>query len=226
MATLLEVAQRIQDLYQQDFTTNTEFMDIGDFKFQVGITYSSLLNAMYQSDKRENKAQDGFSNIEIPASWLFSEELTISKEGAEANFFATTKHEIYFFDWDSNANSIQDVVGIGCGNCQYRKISLNERRFLKNIPPVNVTFYWAASKNRIQFHNVKDNNKVTVQYIPSILSLEDDCILSDNIFPTIVDTTLDRMFKAKNGNFIQKLDDQNPNIDPAQQINPTATTAK
>lgn len=226
MAILLEVAQRIQDLYQQDYTTNTEFMDVGDFKFQVAATYSALLNAMYQAEKKDNKAMDGFSNTELSAAWLVTEEIKIDGPDQQKRYFATTTHDIYYFDWDSFANSVQDVFGIGCGKCEYRKISLNERKFLSLMPPASVTFYAATDKRRIQFFNVNEANSISVSYIPSIMSLEDDCLMSDNILPTIIDTTLQRMFQAKNGNFIQKLDDQNPNIDPAQQVNPTVRTPR
>lgn len=221
MAELRIVASRIQDLYEQNYTAGDKFLDIDDFKFQVATTYSALLNAMYQSERRQNKQTDGFSNIEIPASWLVSDRLKIEYDEENDKYFSKLKYPVYSFDWDNAANALQGVHSAGGKkHCVYRKISLNERRFRQIIPPAGVTFFYLGAPQEIIYWDAKAGAEVDSQYVPAIVGLDNDCMLSDNIIPQIVDVTLERMFKAKNGNYIQKLDDQNININPGQQVNP------
>ena len=222
MAKLIEVASRIQDLYEQNYTAGDKFLDIDDFKFQVATTYSALLNVMYQTELRTNRQMEGFSNIEIPAFWLKHEKIKIQYSEENDKYFAETELPVYSFDWDNAANALQGVHSFGGKHCVYRKISLNERRFRQIIPPTGVTFFYLNSPTEIVFWDGKEGAVVDVQYVPAIVGLDNDCILSDNIVAQIIDVTLERMFKAKSGNYIQKLDDQNININPGQQLNPAA----
>lgn len=218
MATLIGVASRIQDLYEQNYTAGDKFLDIDDFKFQVATTYSSLLNAMYQQERRTNRQMDGWSNIEIPAAWLTREQLKIEEEGDKQ--YVTISRPVYSFDWDNAANALQGLHSVGNRHCVYRKISLNERRFRQIIPPAGVVFFYLNTPTEIVFWGANAGSEIELQYVPAIVGLEDDCKLSDNIISQIQDTTLERMFKSKSGNFIQKTDDQNPNAAPPQQVNP------
>lgn len=219
MATLIEVAQRFVDLYYQDYAPNDSFITIEDFKFQIATTYSMLLNAMYKEARRENKQMEGFSNIEIPAAWMVIEPATISYDKTEDKYSLELEHNVFSFDFDNAANALQDIWAIGKG-CTYRKISLNERKFRNVIPPAGVVFFYLNKSKEIVLWNAKEDAKVNVQYVPEVVGEENDCKLSDNIISTLQPIVLEAMFKAKNGNFIQKLDDQNPNIVPGQQIDP------
>ena len=219
MATLAETAERIMNLYYQNFAPNDSFLDIDDFKFQVAITYSSMLNKLYQAERRTNKQMEGFSNIEIPAAWLVEEELTLKYDEKFDRNFATLEHPVFSFDWDNAANGLQGVHSIG-KHCIYRKISLNERRFRQIVPPISATLFFLNNPKEIVFWGGIPGSQVQIQYVPRVVGEENDCILSDNIISDIEIIVLDTMFKAKNGNFIQKLDDQNPNIVPGQQNNP------
>lgn len=217
MAQLIEIATRIQDLYWQNYTPNDKFLDIDDFKFQVAIAYSAIINAMYKQERAGNKAESGFNNIEIPASWLLEEDLTIKCDGDRQ--VATTSRPVFSFDWDNAANALQGVHSIGT-HCVYRKISLNERRFRGIIPPIGVVLFYLNSKKEIVFWGAKSDAKIKIQYVPEVTGKENDCLLSDNIVSAIVDKALDTLFKARSGTFVQKANDENPNIVPQQQIDP------
>ena len=222
MATLVEAAQRMMDLYYQDYAPNDKFLDIDDFKYQIAIVYSSMLNKLYQAERRANKQLDGFSNIEIPAAWLVEEILTINDINEEGDFFTTTEHPLFSFDWDNAANSLQGVHKSGGGpHCVYRKISLNERRFRQIVPPSSAIFFYLNSPAEIVFWGAKKGEKIKIQYVPRVVGEEDDCILSDNIIADLEVVVLDTMFKAKNGNFTQELADQNSPNTPQPQQNPT-----
>lgn len=227
MATLIEVATRIQDLYEQNYTPNDRFLDIDDFKFQVAITYSSMINAQYQLTRRENKQMEGFSNIEIPAAWLIEETITLQKDPLKQDqCFATLKHPVFSFDFDNAANALQGVHSAGNHHCLYRKISLNERRFKQVLPPISAILFYLNDPKKIVFWGGKEGAQALIQYVPRVVGEENDCLLSDNIISALEKEVLATMFSAKNGNFIQKLDDQNPNVAPGQQTNPAVAGGK
>jgi|ERR1035437_1599059 hypothetical protein len=222
MATLVEAAQRMMDLYYQDYAPSDKFLDIDDFKYQIAITYSSLLNKMYQTERRANKQIEGFSNIEIPAAWLVKEDLVVEYDETEEKFFSKLKHPVYSFDWDNAANGLMGIHKRGGGpHCVYRKISLNERRFRQIIPPTSAIFFYLNTPTEIVYWGAKKGAKIESQYLPVVVGEEDDCILSDNIIADLEVIVLDTMFKAKNGNFTQELADQNSPNTPAPQQNPT-----
>lgn len=227
MATLIEIATRIQDLYEQNYTPNDRFLDIDDFKFQVATTYSAMLNTAYGLERSKNKLTDGFSNIEIPAAWLVEEVITLKADSVKNDqHYATLKHPVFSFDWDNAANGLQGVHSAGTHHCLYRKISLNERRFRQIIPPISAILFFLNSSSKLVFWGGKEGAEALIQYVPKVVGEENDCLLSDNIVPILMDTVLDRMFKAKNGNFIQKLDNQNPNVVPGQQTDPATPGGK
>lgn len=213
MATLVEAAERTMDLYYQNYAPNDAFLNLDDFKYHIATTYSAMLNSMYQAERRQNKQMEGFSNIEIPAAWLVEEVITIEDQNPEEDYYVKTKYKVFSFDWDNAANALQGVHRAGSGpHCTYRKISLNERRFRQIIPPTSVIFFYLNEPQEIVFWGAKKGAKIKIQYVPTVVEEENDCILSDNIINTIQMQVLDMLFKAKNGNFIQKLDNQNPTV--------------
>jgi len=219
MAKLIEAAQRMMDLYFQDYAPNDSFITVDDFKYQIATTYSTMLNALYQQERKYNRQQDGFSNIEIPAAWMIEEKAVIQTDKDDEKMYINTQHQVFSFDFDNAANGIQDIYSPGRG-CTYRKISLNERKFKNVVPPASVVFFYLNKSNEVVFWHAKEDAKVIIQYVPKVVGEENDCVLSDNIISTLQPVVLETMFKAKNGNFIQKLDNQNPNIVPGQQIDP------
>ncbi len=223
MATLLQVASRIQDLYEQNYVSNDQFLEIEDFKYWVTTNYSSMLNALMQAQRVELKKMEGFSNIELPAQWLIEEELEIKFNAEAAKYYVTTSQPVFAFDFDNFSYAVQDLEGVGCsGQCRYKKISLNEKKYMHLTPPTSDIFYCLNNKKEFVFWGAKEGNKVRPRYIPQIVGQDDDCLLSDNIIQPLSEELLKQMFMAKNGNFIDKINDQNPNVAPGQQVTPVA----
>lgn len=227
MATLIEAATRAMDLYYQNYAPNDKFLDIDDFKYQIATTYCTILNGLYQSQHKMNKQSEGFANIEIPAAWLVTDDKLIVKYDSENDrYFTTLSYPVFSFDFDNAANGLMGLHKRGKGaHCVYRKISLNERRFREIIPPAGVVFFYLNTPTEIVFWGAKEGALPEGQYVPRVTEQENDCMLSDNIISTLIPVVLDVMFRSKNGNFIQKIDDQNPNVNPAQQDNPSVRTA-
>lgn len=219
MASLIEVATRIMDLYYQDYTPNDRFLDIADFKFQVATTYSTMLNSMFQQIRKENKLETSFSNVEINTQWLITQAF---KEGqwddVSNRWYIELEHNVFSFDFDAWGNGLNGIRPYG-NSCNLKKISNQEIRFHDIIPQTPDIYYFLERKNRVDFLK-KPTFPLTSYYIPEIVGVENDCVMSDNIVPALQKEVLMTMFQAKNGNFIQKLDDQNKNIIPGQQVNP------
>lgn len=219
MAKLIEIATRVQDLYYQNYTPNDAYLDIEDFKFWVASTYNTLLDTAFQIERKSNKQMDGFSNIDIPAQWLYQEVLKIEFNKERNRFFAKTKYPMYFFSWDGATNSLQGVHSAGGPHCVYRKMSLNERKFRQILPPTSSILFYVENSREIVFWEAKEGAMIETQYIPAVVGSENDCFISDNLIKPLTDGTLELLFKSKSGNFIQKANDQNPNT-PVPQGDP------
>jgi hypothetical protein len=217
--TLQQLAQRVMDLYYQNYPPNDAFLDIDDFKFHIAAIYSSKLAAEFEVMRREGRTETGFPNVQLSPQWLQEEVLTIQYSEEEHRHYANTSRPVFGFKWDGTACSLQGVHSHDPLHHKiYRKISLHERRFRHVLPEIKdrILFYLNSDKE-IVFWNAQKGDKIKVQYIPSVLGEENDCKLSEDLAAEI-QGALELMFKAKAGNFIQKADNQNPNIIPEQQV--------
>lgn len=219
MARLIETAQRVFDLYEQNYAPNDRFLDINDFKFHIATIYTTMLDKQFQVERKAGKAESGFANVEITAQWMIEDPLTIEYNEAEEKYFAKTKQPVLGFRWDAVAGSLQGIRSQGNPKTLYRKVSLHEREFFAQLPTVaDRVFFYLNQQQEIVFKKATVGAKIKAQYIPAVVGQQNDCLLADSIADEIV-ATLELMFKSKSGNFIDKLDDQNPN-NPTPQINP------
>lgn len=207
--TLREVTQRAMDLYYQDYAPRDAFFDIDDFKFQVAIYYSAQLNTMFQAERSKTKREDGFSNVELSPSWIITEPVSVKWDDENEEYSATTKYDIFSFDFDNFPNGLQGVKSTP--KQKFRKVSLNELKFMFLMPESTKTYFHVCGKNKIVFTCPVHNDKATVYYIPSVVGNDDNCVLSDNIVADVIKNVLTIMFGAKNGNVIQEANDGNKN---------------
>lgn len=223
MARLIETAQRVFDLYEQNYAPNDRFLDIDDFKFHIATTYSTMLDKQFQMERKAGRGETGFSNVEISAQWMVEEVLTIEHDEAEDRLIAKTKQPVMSFRWDAASNALQGIHSYGANkHAIYRKLSLHERKFKQVLPVIaNRVLFYLNTSQEIVFWWAQKGEKIKVQYIPAVVGIENDCLLADSIADEIV-ATLDLMFKSKNGNFIQKIDNQNPNAPVPQVVGPAA----
>lgn len=227
MATLSEAAQRAMDLYYQDYAPRDKFLDIDDYKYQIAINYSAMLNALYQKMRADNKKEEGWGNVENSASWLIEETLKVGYDEDKERYSARTSQSIFSFDFDGTGNALQGIHGVSKDSPKFRKISLNERRFLHVIPLTNKVYYYLNNDKEIVFGGkIKKDQEIAVQYIPKVVGSSDDCVLSDNIIADVITRTLTLMFGAKNSNIIQESNDGNKNLVLGQQVNPNLTKAQ
>jgi len=222
--SLTNVAQAAMDMFYQDFAPRDNFFDLSDFKFHAANYYCQTLNQLYQISRAQNKVQDGFSNINIPAAWLISEVLTTSKDDTECAYFVTPNYGIYAFDFDAFANGLPRAITVNAEKNKVKfnliKISNNEIDFVKQAPTTSDAFYWVAPENKIVF--TKDVKEVKVWYVPAVSADDETCVLSDNIVADVIKNTVMIMLQAKNGNIIQEMNDGNKNVTLEGQVNPNS----
>lgn len=220
MATLIQAASAAQDLYFQDYADRKEFFDIDTFKYHFAAKYSAMLNTMFQAIRRENKAESGFSNVEINAQWLYTERIDEAKlDDLQQRFYVETKFNIFSFDFDSWGNGLNGIRPYGNNKCNLKKISNQEIRFQDIIPTTPDIYYFLEGKNKIYFLS-KPPVPLSLYYVPEVLGANDNCVLSDNIVEEVISATLQLMFGAKSGNIIKESDDGNRNSVVQQQVNP------
>lgn len=222
--SLTNVAQAAMDMFYQDFAPRDAFFTLPDFKFHAANYYCQTLNQLYQISRAQNKVQDGFSNINIPAAWLVSEEIEATKDDKECGYFATPQYNIFSFDFDAFANGLSRVIAIKDAKLKTTpnliKISNNEVDFVNQAPVTNDVFYWLAPENKIFFTK---KVKIKVWYVPAVSADDETCVLSDNIVADVIKNTVMIMLQAKNGNIIQEMNDGNKNLTLEGQSNPNAT---
>ncbi len=225
MAKLIEVASRAMDLYYQDYADRKAFFNIRAFQFHAATKYSTLLNTLFQVWRKENKADTGFSNVEINAQWLVTQKVKddgLKFDDEQKRWFVESDHNIFSFDFDSWGNGLNGVRPYGGNNCNLKKVSNQEIRFYDVIPITPDIYYFLEGKNRVYFLK-KPTLPLSLYYIPEVVGSNDNCVLSDNIVAEVITETLKLMFGAKSGNVIQESDDGNRNAIIQQQVNPALT---
>ena len=228
MAKLSEIASRARDLFNQDYADRNEFFDMDDFKFHCAAKYSSILNGLFQIARRENKAETGFSNVEINAQWLIHEKVVADKpatgesvllyDDGNKRWYVKTRYNVFSFDFDSFGNGLNGIRPYGNG-CNLKKISNQEIRFYDILPTTPDVYYFLEGNNRIDFLK-QPTLPLTLYYIPEVLNSNNDCVMSDNIVEEVIMATLQLMFGAKNGNVVKESNDGNKNDTMQQQTNP------
>lgn len=216
--SLKTAASRAQDLFYQDYAPRDAFFDVADFKFHFATIYSEMFDAVFQQTRQMNKREDGFSNVEMTASWLIKDTVKVEPEPTESGYFAKTTYPIFGFGFDEFSYALDTVKSAGKCGCKLQKISRQEAQYLDISPVTSLCYYWQSSGNKISFIN--DIKEVIVSYVPAVVGSDDDCVISDLIVANVIKATLDIMFKSKNGNVVDEVNDGNTNETIETQVNP------
>ncbi len=218
---LKALANRVQDLYYQDFAPDESFFETYDFKFHCAAVYSDMLDKMFQAMRKEGKVNDGFSNVEISPNWLVKEELELKQDPVTKLYQATTSSKIFGFGFDEFAYALDQVRLIGdCKSkkCRLQKLSRNEVPYLDLTTATSLCYYWQESGDSIVF--TEGIGKVLVPYVPIVDADNDNCVLSDNIAAEVIKAVYTLMVAARNGTVIDESNDSNKNTTQQNQQNP------
>lgn len=223
METSLKIAaSRAMDQFYQDYAPRDAFFNKDAFKYHFATVYSDLFNQLFQQVRRENKLQDGFSNVEMTAAWLVRETLQPEIEEDGCTIYAKPTSCIFGFGFDSFSYSLDRIKAVGkcAGNkpCTIVKLSADEAQFLDISQPTSLVYAWLAANNKI---NLTAKIAVDVSYVPAVDPSNENCVISDNIVNMVITRTLDMFFKSRSGTMVDETNDSNKNTIPQLQANPT-----
>lgn len=223
--TLKDAAQMAMDLFYQDYAPRDAFFSLPQFKFMFATTYSDMLDKEFQAMRVAGKQETGFANIEISSGWLIEEIITTVYNEDKQKVIAFTSQKVFAFRWDATGNALQGLRPVKGWDNEYRKISLNELRFIHTLPTTGFTYYYLNNGREIEFVYGKPNTELIVKYVPVVTYDNDNCLLADGIVMPVIKETLNIMFGAKKETIIQTADDGNKNTIMPQQVNPALKSA-
>lgn len=211
MAKLKDTAQATMDLYYQSFKADEDFFGINDFKYLNSVAYADFLQQYYDQSYQKNLAEKGIGDVELADDLFILEEAEVKY--ANGQYAAILKQKPFSFLHDNNYRSIQNIFPPSDAECNVRlaRVSSLVAPKLETLPVTQYTFWYRIS-DKIIFKKVRCGlGKVTVQYIPSLGSLDDDAELADAMQKRTIDATLTLMFAARNGTTVNLTNNQNTN---------------
>lgn len=215
-----DVSQIILDLYNQDFSTETSFIQIEHVNKLVSINYAKLINDEYRQQKLINKSLTGFSWVEITSDWLTEKEFQVPETGV-----IEIAGGVFSFTFDSMGSGIQQVIPmindkeIICN--ELIRISTNDEWKYCRMPCTNRLFYSVRGGHQVRILGKgKFPTAVKILYIPAVNSGCDNIMIPVTKQDEIVKATLQLLLIAKQQVIIDKTNDGNQNVTPASEINP------
>lgn len=212
----MDAAQMFFDKYEQDYAARDNFFEVDDFARSIMLKYSLAVEQLFQQTRKENKAESGFSNVEISPAWCVSEKHEVLFDEDQQQFYILLNQPIFPTNYDAFVNMLQSVHS---KHVECRKISTQEIKNMDIMPPMNISFFWVDGINKVVFAN-KDPKEVYVKYVP-VVSLENDTnFLSQSILGMIQDDVIKGFREARDGVVINEANDGNKNAELGQQVNP------
>lgn len=211
-------AQMIMDKYYQSYAPNGAFFKHADFLRDTILVYKTLVDDQFRTLKRQAKASEGFSAIEVSPDMIVEETLDVSDKNG---IIAVTSQNIYSFANDAISTGLQYIRKVE-GECESEivKISFKDAWMYEKAPKTSKVFCYVKGTNSIVFVNKNCiPKKILVGYIPNVEIGKENCIINEDMLPAVMTSVLQLYLGAKNGNVIQKANDGNLNATPQNQAN-------
>lgn len=216
MVSLRFVGAQVADAYFQDYPDRVEFFDYEDFYFNVSLEYYMLLDMAFQAMRKAGKQEDGFSNVEIPASWMIQEKIEVKYDEDQFVYYAETNYPMFSYSWDNFGYAL-GLVKAPKSKCKIlTKISSDEWNFRDILPTTSLCFYKVAGVNRIEFADKFE--EVYANYMPRVGGEDDNEVMVESFCVQASKNVLEKMFTWKNGNVIPSSNDGAKNVVLANQI--------
>lgn len=216
MATPLKiVAQHVIDLFYQDYKSTSQFWDVEDGMYFAGVAYGDLLGQEYMAQYKEMRAMREEGIVQFSHDWLQTEDLKI-KDGEDGPYVELTNLPMSF-PFDKQDVGIQNVFVAGSkfkGEIVRSTIdSIWQDKYLPNT----TTIFWALLQNKIYFKSTQaaPPPAVKVVYVPEV---SDNLKIPNSRENMIVQMAVQLMLKAKEGNLVKEVNDQNKNVAPVTEM--------
>lgn len=219
--TLKQASGMAMDQFFQDYAPRDSFFDEIDFRAHFAAIYSNMLDAEFQQIRKENKALDGFSAVEMSSQWLVRETLQVQKK-SDGRCYAKLASNLFSFNFDAFNYALDKIRSAATADCDKRctiiHISADESKFLDVSPAASVVYAWVAACNEIELSG--EACSLEVQYVPAVDPTNPGCIISAAIADRVITATLQRFFASRNGTVVDETNDGNKNNVIDQQTNP------
>lgn len=221
--TLKHVVQIAKDLYYQDFAPKDAYFDDMQFSFLFTTAFNDKINNQYKEQKLINKANSGFSYVEISPSWLISDTLTVTADKDNNEYVAKFNCRLFQFPWDAVSSSIQYVGNKKNDRGKFNRISIDDVWVHKSnhVPNTDVVFYYVSGKElRLINYSKSGGDEISIRYVPAIEFDDLDTPVPEEMVKELVPDILNLMFASRKGESIDKTPDGNPNTSQVSELNP------
>ncbi len=211
------LAQMLADLYYQDYTTDSDFLQIPHFQYMIGATYNSILLADYKASKIENQIETGFIYPTLSSELISPKDYDVKTDGS---FKYIDIEDVVVFPYDAYGYGIQSVRCVknkACDSFERTKASMKNKLCI--IPYTGTIWFWVEGE-RLYFYSAKEiPDKVTVNRIASIDITNDDFEIPQSMVNTIITSLLQLFKQAANGVIVDMSNDSNSNKVLQSEIN-------
>lgn len=195
---------------------------------QCAMVYAKLLQDEFAQGKLLSRQATGFSTVEISADWLQQIEVLIDKKKCDAcNYEICLPEQIFSFSYDAMSSALVSITPVSCECPEFVKIGVRDGWQLKGMPNTGKTFFNVIGRNKIKFEKSSydlEGAKVLITFVPAIDHTDAKALIPQTKELPILNTVLQIMLAAKNGNVIDKSNDQNPNATIETELNKNSLT--
>lgn len=200
-----KIAQYAMDAFYQNYKSDNDFFDIGDFIFHTGATVGEYLRQEFKQKYDELRADQKDEVVSFSEDWLTAATIPVSKDGKSAPL-----PPMMSFPYDSQNSGLQDVFCLVPECLEMERTILSALWRLKFVPKSNKVFF-AVDGTELKFVSKAEQipSKISIRYVPTFQN-EDD-LVPDSIKDFVVGNTASKMFEMSKGKVVKKVLDNNPN---------------
>jgi hypothetical protein len=215
MASLKDVSVAIMDLFYQDYKKEDDFFSEEHFFYMAGVAFSKILEMEYKASRKEAKAEEGITDVQLQPDWQVAAEIMVQKIDGTSDYKATLPHRPFSFPYDEYGYGIQRVRNVSHQGCRdFIRTTQKLDWALDDLPRTDKTFFYLEGINII----LKKPNcllkKIKVLYIPEVTDESfgpEGGEIPSSKRDDIIRATLSLMKQAKEGTIVDTTNNSNPN---------------
>lgn len=213
---LLDVAQRLQDQYLQDYAKSDEFFSLEDFAYWVGVVFAKMADDTAAAIYTASRSEVGIGLITFPQEWWRSKAYEIKKEDGKRWVDLDISYASFTYDTQNSGLQLLIPDEDACGS--FIRTTITEVWQLNHVTSSDI-IWWYVEDNKIRFKVSGDCNckKIKLFYIPT--TEDENFALPKSLEFQIATTAWQFLKQAEQGIIIDQTNDQNRNKSPQTESN-------
>jgi hypothetical protein len=210
MASRSLVAQEVMDLYYQQYKTNSDFFNLTDFDYFVGIGWADMLQMEWDQSYAVIRQEGGNDLVSFDHGWLAEQIVKVKRDGDE--WWGQLVRPVMSFKSDRNTTGIQNVFPVGNRGCgEILRTTVDQVWHQCYLPVTDKRFWLMEWGKKLRFYNIDQCNlqKVRIIYVPS--SEDPELDIPDTKAGPIIEYVLNLMFAAKDKRVVSRVNNLNAN---------------